>query len=617
MNLSWMVPLMIGIPFVGGALNLLLPKKDERTHAWVTHIAMGLHLVTTLAAIIVWFLQGATLWKSDPISLYTSHRYHFALSWVLDRVSIAFLGTLAVVSYSITRYALIYLAKDEGYRRFFSTLCFFVFGYTVVVVADNFEMLFAGWEFLGITSFLLISFYRYRVRPVKNALKIFTIYRLGDVGLLLGAWLSQLVWHETLNFDRLSEFATLIDTPLENTEALFISLLIVLSAAAKSAQFPFCFWLPKAMEGPTPSSAIFYGALSIHVGVYILLRMFPLWGGFWIAKTLLFSIGLLTILISASATRVQANIKAQIGYSSLIQVGFMFCEIALGLETLCLIHVISNAFLRGYQLLVSPSVVSYLIRYHNEIPPRQARGFFGRLQVSEGRLLATWYLYSLREGYLEGLMERFLWNPLKRIGYLSSLFFSKPVLWFFLALGGAVTIIGVIPSYAEKVEFTTPFVSSLAIFLVLASLYERHSTLKAWSLLGLTQIFLVASVAVTDHFSARDLLIYVSGISVFWPLGAWILFSLPVRDLAGFHGLYGTFKKADIVFLLCCLGVSGFPISPSYLGEDLILHHATQEKMWLALLIAFCFIISGISALRLYSRLFLGPPRNTSSRSVG
>jgi hypothetical protein len=344
--------------------------------------------------------------------------------------------------------------------------------------------------------------------------------------------------------------------------------------------------------------------------------MFPLWGGFWIAKAFLFSLGFITILIATSATRVQSNIKAQIGYSSLIQVGFMFCEIALGFEGLCLIHVISNAFLRGYQLLVSPSVVSYLIRYHNEIPQRQSRGLLKGFQFSNRRLLASWYLFSIREAFLEDFLERLLWIPSKRLGRLCSSFFTKGVLWFFLLIGFAITVSGVTPSLAKFVEFSTPFVASLAILLCLASLAERNSTLRAWSLLGLTQVFLVASVSVTDHFSARDLLIYLSGFGVFWPLGAWMLRELPVHDLKSFHGLYGFFKRRDFFFLLCCLGVSGFPISPSFLGEDLILHHATLGKMWLALLIAFCFIISGISALRIYTRLFLGPPSSASKRSV-
>lgn len=615
MAMEVLIYLIMAIPFVGGLINLCIPRKRENWISLNTHLIVMGHLVVTFLTIGLWIYRGAIPWESAHISLYSSHDYHFALSFFLDRVTVAFLATLTIVCYAITRYALVYLAKDEGYQRFFSTLGFFMFGYSLVVLADNFEMLFAGWEFLGITSFLLISFYRYRVRPVKNGLKIFTIYRFGDVGLLLGAWLSQLVWHETLNFDRLSEFSQLIHTPLQSNEAMVISLLIVLSAAAKSAQFPFCFWLPKAMEGPTPSSAIFYGALSIHVGVYVLLRMFPLWGGFFAAKAFLIFTGLSTILLSASSARVQSNIKAQVAYSSLIQVGFMFCEIALGFENLVLIHLISNAFLRGYQLLVSPSVVSYLIRYHNESPARQAGSFFESLQKRFPRLTATWYLISVREGYLESALEKLLWKPLKGVGRKIASGLSQPVLWALLLVGTVVALVGV-SSWAKTVEFTTPLVSLFAICLSLASLAERRSASRAWALLGLTQIFVVASVSVSDHFSARDLVIYLSGISVFWPLGWRLIQSLPYYGLDGFSGFYYESPWKDLVFLICCLGLSGFPISPSYLGEDLILHHASGGRIWLALLIAFCFIISGISALRIYSRLFLGPPRKASRRSV-
>lgn len=611
-----LVYLMIGIPFLGGLVSLFLPKERENWIGTCTHLMVAGHLIVTLIGIGLWVFQGANPWRSTQINLYSSHSYFFALSFFLDWVAVSFLATLSIVCYSITRYALIYLKKDEGYQRFFSTLGFFMFGYSLVVLSDNFEMLFAGWEFLGITSFLLISFYRYRIRPVKNALKIFTIYRLGDVGLLLGAWLSQLIWHETLDFGRLSEFTQLIQTQVQTKEAMVISLLIVLSAAAKSAQFPFCFWLPKAMEGPTPSSAIFYGALSIHVGVYVLLRMFPLWAGFLIARGFLFGIGISTVVLSASATRVQSNIKAQVAYSSLIQVGFMFCEVALGFEKLCLIHLISNAFLRGYQLLVSPSVVSYLIRYHNEAPPRQEGGITKMMSQRFPRMVATWYLISIREGYLEGFLESALWRPIKVIGRMASNVLTTKTVYGLAFIGALILFLGVSPSWAKYVEFSTPFVVVVAIFLSLASLSERGSAVRAWALLGITQIFVAASVSVSDHFSARDLLVYLSGNGICWPVGLFILKSLPDRELNGFHGYYGGARKKDFLFLLCCLGVSGFPISPSYLGEDLILHHATQDKLWLALLIAFCFIMSGISAIRIYSRLFLGPPRTASTRSV-
>jgi len=133
-----------------------------------------------------------------------------------------------------------------------------------------------GWEILGISSFLLIAFYRDRYLPVKNAVKVFSIYRIGDVGLILAMWLMHHLWHENITFMKLSNFE-LVHEHLQRHSwiGVLISLLILISAAAKSAQLPFSSWLPRAMEGPTPSSAIFYGSLAVHLGVFLLLRPFP------------------------------------------------------------------------------------------------------------------------------------------------------------------------------------------------------------------------------------------------------------------------------------------------------------------------------------------------------
>jgi NADH:ubiquinone oxidoreductase subunit 5 (subunit L)/multisubunit Na+/H+ antiporter MnhA subunit len=140
-------------------------------------------------------------------------------------------------------------------------------------MSGNFETLFLGWELLGISSFLLISFYRTRYLPVKNAIKVFSIYRIGDVGIVLAVWLSHHLWHENITFNKLLN-DSLVHEHLQNHSSVgvLISLMILVSAAAKSAQFPFSSWLPRAMEGPTPSSAIFYGSLSVHIGVFLLLR---------------------------------------------------------------------------------------------------------------------------------------------------------------------------------------------------------------------------------------------------------------------------------------------------------------------------------------------------------
>jgi NADH:ubiquinone oxidoreductase subunit 5 (subunit L)/multisubunit Na+/H+ antiporter MnhA subunit len=206
-------------------------------------------------------------------------------------------------------------------------------------MSGSIDMLFAGWEIVGISSFLLIAFYRQRVQPVRNALRAYTVYRFCDIGLLLGAWMSHLLFHESDHFSNLSVlFEHTAAQPASYPALLVMSLLIFVAASGKSAQFPFCFWLPRAMEGPTPSSAIFYGALSVHLGVFLLLRTMPIWSYHILTRSVLFLIGLLTVVIASLAEKTQSNIKGQVAYASITQVGFMFMELAFGLETLVLVH---------------------------------------------------------------------------------------------------------------------------------------------------------------------------------------------------------------------------------------------------------------------------------------
>lgn len=148
----------------------------------------------------------------------------------------------------------------------------------IAVGLGNMVAGFLGWEVLGISSFLLISFYRERYLPSKNAVKIFSIYRIGDVGILLAMWLSHHLWHANITFQQLAEAAAVQAHLREHSWiGVIISLMILLAAIAKSAQFPFSSWLPRAMEGPTPSSAIFYGSLSVHMGLFLMIRTFPFW----------------------------------------------------------------------------------------------------------------------------------------------------------------------------------------------------------------------------------------------------------------------------------------------------------------------------------------------------
>jgi NADH-quinone oxidoreductase subunit L len=202
-----------------------------------------------------------------------------------------------------------------------------------------------------------------------------------------------------------------------------LSLLLILAAAGKSAQFPFCFWIPRAMEGPTPSSAIFYDALSVHLGVFLLLRTQPIWGFEIASRLIVLSIGALTVLVASLSEQAQSNIKGQIAYASITQVGFMFIELALGLQSIVLVHFLGNAFLRCYQLLVSPSVVAHLLRVESEVDLTfdirtsvMARSLPQTLRESlPATLQNTLQVVALQEFNLEHWVRSILWDSVRKV----------------------------------------------------------------------------------------------------------------------------------------------------------------------------------------------------------
>lgn len=414
MELIFITQLLILIAGIGFGVSLILPAKSETLISRTAFVSVGAHLALLTGFLIVWFFHGAPVLSKKDVVLFHTQDYEFFIDLYFDKITATYLLVGSVLTFLVTVYSRHYLHRESGYKRFFSTVLFFFAGFNITVSAGNLETLFIGWEILGISSFLLIAFYRDRYLPVKNAVKVFSIYRVGDVGLILAMWASHHLWLENITFEKLNNYQ-LVDAQLmaHSWMGVFISAMILLTAAAKSAQFPFSTWLPRAMEGPTPSTAIFYGSLSVHLGVFLLLRTYPFWEHQWSVRIVIGGLGLVSALVATGIARVQSSVKSQIAYSSIAQIGLIFIEIALGWKDMALIHFAGNAFLRTYQLLVSPSVVSYLIReqfYHFE--PREHS-----LEDSlPKRLEYTLYMLSLKEWNLDSIMYRYLWNPLKNLG---------------------------------------------------------------------------------------------------------------------------------------------------------------------------------------------------------
>src|SRR6218665_1134869 len=603
--------LFIALPFLGFFINLLLPKRKEgliSTAALVTVAAQG---VFGSLFLLYWFFDGRPAISVNELEVYRSKEYVFYIELLWDHITAVYFFVGFTLTLLVTIYSRAYMHREKGYKRFFKTILFFYCGYTLIILSGNLETMFVGWEILGISSFLLIAFYRQRYLPVKNAVKVFSIYRIGDIGILLAMWICHHLFHANITFLNMSELAAKHELLQSTTSVgVIMSCLILLAASAKSALFPFSSWLPRAMEGPTSSSAIFYGSLSVHIGVFIMFRTHPFWENQIITRVLIGAAGLVTAVLAACMARVQPTIKSQVAYSSITQIGIIFIEMALGLEYLALIHFVANAFLRTYQLLVSPSSVAYLIREQYFSAPVQVHPQHTDLYK---KLEYTLYLLALKEFNLDTMMYKYLWNPMKWVGKKMS----------FLALRSSLVIL--IPLYtvgaygvyhknllSENMQHILPFVFILiSLTLALQGFVERIHARMSWMLLVMNHFGIALTIAFNDNFDFEEIYIYLSGVAVSGIAGLAALNFLKRKEgtvnLDKFHGYSYKPPGLAMVFLLSCLGMTGFPITPTFIGEDLVFAHIYEGQFWLALICSLSFIIEGIAVIRIYSRIFLGP----------
>jgi NADH:ubiquinone oxidoreductase subunit 5 (subunit L)/multisubunit Na+/H+ antiporter MnhA subunit len=609
--MEWLINCFIMIPLAGFLISVLLPKKNETALSRLAYTTIGINLFLALVFVCYWMLNGMPPLNLKEVSIYRAFEYDFYIDFYFDGITATYLLIGAMLTFIITIYSRYYLHREEGYKRFFNTILLFYLGYNIIIFSGNLETMFIGWEILGISSFLLIAFYRERYLPVKNAVKIFSIYRLGDVGLILAMWLSHHLWHENISFLKLNN-SHLVHEHLQDHSWVGISIAfcIYIAAIAKSAQFPFSSWLPRAMEGPTPSSAIFYGSLSVHIGAFLLMRTFPFWEEQTSFRVVLVILGIITAIFGTLTARVQSSVKSQIAYSSVGQIGLIFIEIALGLELLALIHIAGNAFLRTYQLLVSPSVVSYKIReqLYNFKPVKKSLEDNWPKKIEN-----TLYILSVKEWNLDSYMYRFLWNPLKKLGAsLSFLTFKNSYLFFGFTMLTGIVFLVFENELPKPLHDSLPFIFGIVAFLVIVkSFTERNSARLSWSLLIANHFFIALAISFNEHFDSTHHIWYLSGVIMGGALGFYVIQRM--RNLGEwisldrFYGHVYEHPKMALLFLCACLGLSGFPISPTFIGEDLIFSHIKEEQIWLALFVSLSFIINGLAVIRIYARIFLGP----------
>lgn len=327
------------------------------------HLTKASAVIGLLAAVAILVLMLASGSRHVPIELgnwvsIEQEHFHFHLKFVFDRLSVPFAILSFVLCGTVGAFANVYLHRERGYSRFFLLYALFLLGMVVSSLAGTIETLFFGWELVGLSSALLVAYFHERPGPVRNGYRVWTTYRFADAAFLIAA----LTMHHLTGA---GDFAGLMGSgswpngvaAIGPWQALAVGSLLLLAAAGKSGMVPFSGWLPRAMEGPTPSSAVFYGALSVHLGTYLLLRVSPLLDVSLPLRIAVIALGLVSAIFGTLASRVQNDVKNALAFASLTQVGIITIEIGLGLQYVALIHMIGHACLRTLQLLRAPSVL--------------------------------------------------------------------------------------------------------------------------------------------------------------------------------------------------------------------------------------------------------------------
>ena len=401
--LVFLIPLM---PFIAAALiglgHLLGIINGEAGESTTTDIATWAISMSSLLALT---LLGADLLDKNTGS-YSIGRWldsdtlHVQINFITGGFSVRLAALFSVLLVIITRFSINYMHREGGFHRYFFILSLFASAMLLLVLSGNAVVTFIGWEMAGFCSYLLIAYAYDRPVAATNATRVFVTNRIGDAGFILGIGLSY-AWGDNVSWSDLNAMAG----QLSRGEATGIALCFAIAAFAKSAQFPFTPWLARAMEGPTPSSAVFYGAVMVHAGVYLLILLEPVFEHAPAAKGLVAIVGAITALYAVIVGLTQTDAKSSMIFAASGQLGLMFLECGLGYWQLAGWHLCAHAVVRGYQFLTAPSLMHNV--QGNPIKP-----------VSPAIARLRWaYVASLQRFWLDQINDWALVRPIHRLAH--------------------------------------------------------------------------------------------------------------------------------------------------------------------------------------------------------
>ena len=352
--------LVLALPLAGTLVIALgwraLPGKLP---GWIGTGAIFASFAAAVGALLS--LEGR---EGEGAKTVTSTAYDYAstvgvdanLTILVDPLSVFMILVVSGVSALIHLYSVAYMWEDRGYARFFAYLNFFVFSMLLLVLAGNFLFLIVGWAFVGAASYLLISFWYRRTTATRAGIKAFVMNVIGDVGLVLGTYF---VFKHVGTLDFVGVFERVPDEFAHNDGDLVAGcILLLVGAFAKSAQIPLHTWLPDAMEGPTPVSALIHAATMVTAGVYLIARMHPLFEQAPIAADVGAVVGCLTLFVAATIALTQTDLKRVIAYSTMSQIGYMIMGVSAGAYAAGLFHLMTHAFFKALLFMAAGSIIA-------------------------------------------------------------------------------------------------------------------------------------------------------------------------------------------------------------------------------------------------------------------
>ena len=417
-----------GAVLAGLGVRVLSPKAATQ----LTLAGVGAAFVASVA------LAGAYAQNPEPQAFTLYHwgpgSFGMKIGFLIDSLSVVMMVVVTLISLLVHVYSIGYMRGDPGYVRFFAYLSLFTFAMLLLVMADNFLLLFIGWEGVGLVSYLLIGFWYTRARAPSAGLKAFLVNRLGDFGFLLGMG-ALLAAAGSLDYSTVfaqSEALAQQPSPLPGLSALsLICLLLFVGAMGKSAQVPLHVWLPDSMEGPTPISAMIHAATMVTAGIFMVARLSPLFEGSEAVLNLILLVGGVTALSMGLLGLVANDIKQVIAYSTLSQLGYMTLALGASAYAASIFHLFTHAFFKALLFLAAGSVI---LAMHHGQDIRQMGGLARRMPITA----ATFAVGSLALIGMPGFAGFFSKESIIEALAHSDLLFAKPA--HVLALAGvAVT----------------------------------------------------------------------------------------------------------------------------------------------------------------------------------